>query len=101
MTDSELIDALGGTSRVSELCQVTTGAVSQWRSSGIPHARLMFLRLARPDVFEGRHSDSDTPSTPPCMAVIPVVTPERRAEERRDHERRDEERRDQTGRDSK
>lgn len=27
-------------------------AVSQWRRDGIPNARLMFLRLARPDIFK-------------------------------------------------
>lgn len=52
MTDTEIIDALGGTSKVSEMCEVTTGAVSQWRDDGIPKARLMYLRLLRPDVFK-------------------------------------------------
>lgn len=50
--DSEIIDALGGTSEVARLCEVTTGAVSQWRNAGIPKARLMFLKLARPNVFK-------------------------------------------------
>jgi hypothetical protein len=51
MDANKIIDALGGTSAVSEICQVTTGAVSQWRNDGIPAARLMFLKLLRPDVF--------------------------------------------------
>lgn len=51
MTDSELIDDLGGTVAVSVLCEVSPPAVAQWRQNGIPNARLMFLRLARPDVF--------------------------------------------------
>lgn len=51
MTPSEIIDALGGTFRVAELCEVKPPSVSEWRKSGIPAARLMFLRLARPDVF--------------------------------------------------
>lgn len=46
-----IIDAFGGTSEVARVCEVTTGAVSQWRISGIPQARLMYLRLLRPDVF--------------------------------------------------
>lgn len=50
---SEIIDALGGTSKVAMLCQVTTGAVSQWRKRGIPDARLMFLKIKRPKVFKG------------------------------------------------
>lgn len=51
MEATKIIDALGGTCAVAGMCQVTTGAVSQWRSSGIPAARLMYLRLLRPDVF--------------------------------------------------
>lgn len=50
--DDLLIDALGGTVVVARLCQVKPSAVSQWRRDGIPRARLMFLELARPDVFD-------------------------------------------------
>lgn len=54
MTDSEIIDALGGTSAVADLCEVTTGAVSQWRQDGIPRARLLFFKAIRPDLFENK-----------------------------------------------
>lgn len=47
----EIIDALGGTSKVAEICEVTDSAVSQWRVNGIPKYQLKFLRLAKPDVF--------------------------------------------------
>jgi hypothetical protein len=52
MDANEIIDAIGGTGEVAKLCNVTTGAVSQWRTQGIPEARLMYLKLARPDVFK-------------------------------------------------
>jgi len=52
MNSSEIIDALGGTSAVAELCEVTTGAVSQWRDNGIPRARLLFFKAIRPDLFQ-------------------------------------------------
>lgn len=39
LTDSETIDAAGGTVAVSKLCGVNPGAVSQWRQDGIPAAR--------------------------------------------------------------
>ena len=52
MKSNEVIDALGGTVAVAEMCSVTKGAVSQWRVNGIPEARLMYLRLLRPDLFE-------------------------------------------------
>lgn len=51
MDANQLIDALGGTVETAKLCQVGPSAVSQWRENGIPKSRLMFLRLARPDVF--------------------------------------------------
>lgn len=51
MNADKLIDELGGTNGVAELCQVKPQAVSQWRKRGIPPARLMFLQLARPQVF--------------------------------------------------
>jgi hypothetical protein len=47
-----VIDALGGTGEVARLCEVSDAAVSQWRRDGIPKARIQFLRLARPEVFE-------------------------------------------------
>lgn len=51
MDANKIIDMLGGTGEVARLCEVFPGAVSQWRKDGIPRARLMFLRLARPEVF--------------------------------------------------
>lgn len=53
MDPNQIIDALGGTAEVARLCDVKPPSVSEWRTSGIPKARLMFLKLARPDVFEG------------------------------------------------
>lgn len=47
----EIIRRLGGSTKTAELCEITTGAVSQWKKKGIPKPRLMFLKLARPDVF--------------------------------------------------
>ena len=61
MTDSDIIDKFGGTSAVAELCEVTTGAVSQWREDGIPRARLMYLKAIRPNFFV----DEDQPGIAP------------------------------------
>lgn len=55
---SRLIDSLGGTGAVSRMFNITSGAVSQWRTGGIPESRLMYLRLLRPDLFNvqgGKH----------------------------------------------
>ena len=61
-TADEIIDALGGTSTVAELCDITTGAISQWRvdyatgerlsaEKGIPKPWLKFIKQMRPDLF--------------------------------------------------
>jgi len=60
MTDTELIDKLGGTSKVAELCEVTTGAVSQWRLDGIPRSRMLFFEAVRPDLFADKTKDGRT-----------------------------------------
>jgi len=62
MTPSEIIDALGGTFEVARLCEVQPPSVSEWRKNGIPRARLMFLRLKRPDVFIAEDFDDLTES---------------------------------------
>lgn len=58
-----VIDSLGGTGATARLCNISPGAVSQWRHDGIPAARLMYLKLARPDVFE-KVSPGDTAPEP-------------------------------------
>lgn len=50
-TDSQIIDELGGTSAVAELCQVSSPSVSEWRHAGIPQARRMYLQVLFPEVF--------------------------------------------------
>ena len=61
MNSSQIIDALGGTLAVATLCQVTQGAVSQWRVNGIPKPRLMLLQLMYPDVCDGTQQPAQAP----------------------------------------
>lgn len=63
MDQNVIIDRLGGTAEVARLCQVKPPSVSQWRESGIPAARLMFLKAVRPDVFAAP-SEPDPESDP-------------------------------------
>lgn len=58
--DSDLIDMLGGTKAVAELCRVRPPSVSEWRRNGIPAARRMYLELLRPDVFQRGHRHAPT-----------------------------------------
>lgn len=54
LTASEIIDEFGGTQEVADLLEITTGAVSQWRTNGIPDARLKYFKVLKPKFFNGR-----------------------------------------------
>lgn len=43
MTNSEIINVLGGTAKVAKLCGVSPPAVSMWRNNGIPQDKMIFL----------------------------------------------------------
>lgn len=43
LTDSQIIDLLGGTAKVSKLCKVSMPAVAQWKLKGMPSDKLMLL----------------------------------------------------------
>ena len=43
ITESTMIDLLGGTNKVARMCQVASTAVTQWRKNGIPHGKLLLL----------------------------------------------------------
>lgn len=59
MDHEKIIAELGGTSEVARMCECTPQAVSQWfgvdpdtgKRREIPNARLMYLKVIRPDVF--------------------------------------------------
>jgi hypothetical protein len=61
-TANQLIDRIGGTSATARLCMVSPAAVSEWRRNGIPQARLMYLRLAVPGVFNQTVTAQPTPA---------------------------------------
>jgi hypothetical protein len=51
MDHRKAIELLGGTRASARFFEVTPTAVTQWKRTGIPRARLMYLRVARPDVY--------------------------------------------------
>jgi len=52
----KIIDELGGNTAVSKLFCISSQAVSKWRREGIPSSRLMYLKLARPEIFHCKSS---------------------------------------------
>jgi len=63
LTDSAIIDLLGGTSKVAKMCKCDQATVSTWRKRGIAHGPLLFLAariekeshglVTRQDLFPG------------------------------------------------
>jgi DNA-binding transcriptional regulator YdaS (Cro superfamily) len=43
LTDTAIIDLLGGTAKVARMCKVDPAAVSNWRVRGIPADKYMLL----------------------------------------------------------
>lgn len=65
MNPSSIIKALGGTSCVAKLCEVRPPSVSDWKKYGIPRARMMFLRIARPEVFKTLEEETNNGASQP------------------------------------
>lgn len=91
MDANKIIDALGGTSETARLCDITAGAVSQWRASGkIPKAQLKYLQLLRPEVFTADLATSE--DGPERADEPPVGLCDPRQSDRRTHPDRRQER---------
>jgi DNA-binding transcriptional regulator YdaS (Cro superfamily) len=56
MSDNEIIQTLGGTTKVAKLCGVTLAAVSQWRNNGIPQDKLIFLAASLEKASDGKYT---------------------------------------------
>ena len=60
MNASAIIDEFGGTAAVARIFEIEPPSVSEWkRLNKIPKARLMYLRLLRPEVFESADQEQD------------------------------------------
>jgi len=77
MNASEIIDKLGGTAEVARICEVKPPSVSEWRTAGIPPARLMYLKVIKPEVFANRQPEkaaasARSPALPRTLIVLLV-----------------------------
>lgn len=52
-----VIDRLGGTGAVADICDIKAPSVSGWRKHGIPKPWLRFFQLAFPDAFRPVEQD--------------------------------------------
>lgn len=82
---AQIIGDLGGTAKTAEMCDITPGAVSQWRRTGIPKAQLNYIKAARPDLFRvvRARAVAALPATPsnttPASAAVRERNPETNA----------------------
>ena len=53
LTDTAIIDLLGGTAKVARMCKVDNAAVSNWRVRGIPADKYMLLGARIEEVSHG------------------------------------------------
>jgi DNA-binding transcriptional regulator YdaS (Cro superfamily) len=53
LTDTAIIDLLGGTAKVAKMCKLDPAAVSNWRVRGIPADKYMFLGARIEEVSHG------------------------------------------------
>lgn len=60
MNDADLIKKLGNTFAVAKMFGIKPPSVSEWKKSGIPSARRMYLEVIRPDLFCKKPSPIDT-----------------------------------------
>lgn len=52
MIDSnKVIEELGGTAKVAKIFKIKMPSVSKWKKAGIPQARLMYLKVKYPRIF--------------------------------------------------
>lgn len=55
-----LIQELGGVTKVANICKIATSSVCSWREQGCPRARLMYLKLAYPDLKVWKELNKET-----------------------------------------
>ena len=67
MQTNQIINTLGGTAKVASLCQVTPGAVSQWKKHGIPRGHLNFLMLYHMTGLDHPHWQKHNLPNPPSL----------------------------------
>jgi DNA-binding transcriptional regulator YdaS (Cro superfamily) len=56
MKHSEIIDILGGTTKVAQICGISPAAIAQWRTNGVPTDKLMFLAAQLEKQSKGKYT---------------------------------------------
>jgi hypothetical protein len=60
---TKIIEALGDTAEVARLFDVRMPSVSEWKKTGIPKARMMYLKVAHPGALDGVDLEAATAAT--------------------------------------
>ena len=62
-TAAEIIEKLGGPTKVARLCKTTPQTVCHWKHGKIPNGYMMYLQVVRPDVFQNEGAAKPACST--------------------------------------
>ncbi len=57
---TQIIDALGGTAAVARMFDLSMPSVSDWKKTGIPKARMMYLKVAHSKKLKGIDTSAAT-----------------------------------------
>lgn len=69
-----VIEGLGGTRKAAQFFDISDQSVSDWRSKGIPKARLRHLRDVRPELLGQPHEAKDeAPPAGACSEAAPAA----------------------------
>ena len=78
LTETAMIDLLGGNSKVGRMCKVSPQTVIYWKKVGIPHGHLLFLAARLEKASHGLVTRQDLfPSS--WMLVWPELLPKSNA----------------------
>ena len=78
LTETAMIDLLGGNSKVGRMCKVSPQTVIYWKKVGIPHGHLLFLAARLEKASHGLVTRQDLfPSS--WMLVWPELLPKNNA----------------------
>jgi len=64
----EIIESLGGTAEVSRIFKLSMPSISDWKKTGIPRARMMFLEVAHAEALRG--IDTSLATSPPDHSIV-------------------------------
>lgn len=78
---TQVIDALGGTTAVARIFNLSKPSVSAWKVDGIPESRVMYLRAAHRKALAGIDLEAATALRRTRVPSMPLAQPTTQSQE--------------------